>query len=89
MEDHEAARAHPSCGLVEAKRWWKENEETNGGGGGFGRVRGKENRAQRPAAAWERRRGALVGRCPAPCRSRGVGSARGLRASAWAGRGKE
>jgi hypothetical protein len=42
-----------------------------------------------PAATRERRRGALVGRCPLPCGSRGASGARGLCASVWAGQGKE
>jgi hypothetical protein len=41
-----------------------------------------------PVAARERWRGALVGRCLAPYGSRGAGGARGLRVSAWAGRGR-
>jgi hypothetical protein len=42
-----------------------------------------------PATARERRRRALVGWCPVPCESRGADVACGLRARAWAGRGKE
>jgi hypothetical protein len=42
-----------------------------------------------PATARERWRRAPVGRCLIPCGSKGVGSARGLRVSTWAGRGRK
>jgi hypothetical protein len=59
------------------------------GGSSQARHGGKENGAQRPAAARERWRRALVGRCPVLCESRGAGSARGLCLRVWAGQGKE
>jgi hypothetical protein len=31
MEYHEAARAHPSCGLVEAERWWSGASSVSSG----------------------------------------------------------
>jgi hypothetical protein len=47
MEDHEAAHAHPSCGLVEAERWWSGASSVSLGGTTM-----VERQARVPCSAW-------------------------------------
>jgi hypothetical protein len=47
MEDHKASRTHPSCGLVDAERWWSSASSVSLGGTTM-----VERQARVPCSAW-------------------------------------
>jgi hypothetical protein len=54
MEDHEAARVYPSCGLVEAERWWSGASSVSSGGTAMA-----EKQVCVPCSAWWKERGGM------------------------------